>query len=216
MILPNGPQRILDVGCGDGFFFPYLSHLGQIEGVEPEAQLVTDRGRRWGEIHTIPFDERFRPSKRFTLILFLDVLEHLPDPRVALRHATRLLDSNGRVIITLPAFRILWTGHDDINEHRDRYTRASLRRLAFQSGIDMLDQRYLFHWLFPVKLGLRAFETIGLSKGIRPKIPPPAINESLRLLSVLEHRTLRDFRLPLGSTLLAIGRARSERSPRGP
>ncbi|MGH8544620.1 MAG: class I SAM-dependent methyltransferase [Gammaproteobacteria bacterium] len=199
-------QRILDVGCGDGLFFPYLSHMGEVEGIEPETSLVTERGRRWGPIHTVPFDERFQPAKRFTLILFLDVLEHLPDPVAALRHATRLLDTNGRIFMTLPAFRVLWTAHDEINSHRDRYTRRSLRRLAYESGIHLTDQRYLFHWLFPVKLGLRLVEAMGLSKGTLPEIPPRPINELLRIISQLEYRTLRSFGLPLGTTLLAVGR----------
>lgn len=209
----EGPQRILDVGCGDGLFFPYLSRLGEVEGVEPQPALVTDKGQRWGRIHTVPFDERFRPGKRFTLILFLDVLEHLANPAAALRHAIRLLDSQGRILITLPAFRMLWTAHDDLNDHRDRYTRASLCRLASQSGISLIDQKYLFHWLFPMKLGLRFFEGVGLSKGGTPEIPPRPINEFLRTMSVLEHRTLRNLGLPFGTTLLAIGRAQSEGSP---
>ena len=42
--------RILDVGCGDGLFFPRLSELGEVVGVEPEAALLSDRPRE-GEIH---------------------------------------------------------------------------------------------------------------------------------------------------------------------
>ncbi len=200
-----GPQRILDVGCGDGLFFPYLRPFGEIEGVEPESALVTDRAQRWGPIHAVPFDKRFQPGKRFTLILFLDVLEHLDDPRSALQQAARLLESDGRILITLPAFRILWTTHDDMNEHRARYTRASLGHLASQSGIKLTDHKYLFHWLFPVKLGVRLVESLGLSRGSPPGIPPGPVNDFLTAISVFEYRALRGFRLPFGSTLLAVG-----------
>jgi hypothetical protein len=34
------------------------------------------------------------------------------------------LPADGRVLITVPAFRFLWFGHDEFLEHRRRYTRG--------------------------------------------------------------------------------------------
>ena len=58
----------------------------------------------------------------------LDVLEHLPDPLPPLRRALALVGDRGVLVATVPAFRSLWTSHDDINEHFERYTKQPVRR----------------------------------------------------------------------------------------
>ena len=72
----RGWKSILDVGCGDGLFFPQLSQFGEVEGVEPFAELVSPNNPYRSRIQICPFDENFRPGKRYSLILMLDVLEH--------------------------------------------------------------------------------------------------------------------------------------------
>ena len=122
-IAPVGSRHwILDVGCGDGLFFDRLHEMGEVEGIEPDASLVDPQGAHRHRIHIQPFDDRFRPSANYSLILMLDVLEHLEDPVAALRHAASLLTETGRLVITVPAFRILWTNHDVINHHPRRAT----------------------------------------------------------------------------------------------
>ncbi len=40
--------RILDVGCGDGLFFPQLARYGTVEGIEADATLISDAAsRQW-------------------------------------------------------------------------------------------------------------------------------------------------------------------------
>ena len=99
--------RILDVGCGDGLFFEELSRLGAVQGVEPDAALVSPDGPWRERIDVRPFDASFAPDRRFDLILFLDVIEHMEDPRAALRHAADLLAcDDARVVITVPAWSV--------------------------------------------------------------------------------------------------------------
>jgi 2-polyprenyl-3-methyl-5-hydroxy-6-metoxy-1,4-benzoquinol methylase len=87
----QGWKSILDVGCGDGLFFDQLLRLGEVEGVEPSAALVNPESAHRSRIHICPLDENFQPGKQFSLILMLDVLEHLPDPAAALGRALALL-----------------------------------------------------------------------------------------------------------------------------
>jgi 2-polyprenyl-3-methyl-5-hydroxy-6-metoxy-1,4-benzoquinol methylase len=56
-------------------------------------------------------------SKGHRLILMLDVLEHVAAPERLRRRAGDLLTPGGRILVTTPAFRWLWTRHDDLN-HR--------------------------------------------------------------------------------------------------
>jgi 2-polyprenyl-3-methyl-5-hydroxy-6-metoxy-1,4-benzoquinol methylase len=203
---PEGWKRILDVGCGDGLFFDQLKLLGEVEGVEPSAASVSEHGEYRSRIHACPFDENFQPGKQFTLILMLDVLEHLADPAAALSHAVALLARAGMVLVTVPAFNTLWTNHDLINEHVTRYTRRTFRQLARQAGLEIQAERYFFQWLFPVKLATRIMEHAMAPQPRPARVPPRWINTPLYLLSRLEQNTWGALPWAFGSSLMVCGR----------
>jgi SAM-dependent methyltransferase len=196
-----GHERILDVGCGDGLLFPQLERFGTVEGIEPFAPLSDDRKHL--PIHCRPFDDSFRPSEPYSLILMLDVLEHLQQPAGALRHALRLLEPEGSILITVPAFMLLWTAHDDINQHQIRYTRPSFAALSRDAGLELRELRYFFHWSFFAKLAVRAREQLSPGVPQPERVPAEPINRMLLGLSLAEQRL--PLRLPFGSSLLAIG-----------
>jgi SAM-dependent methyltransferase len=198
------PLEILDVGCGDGLFFEKLSRFGAVSGIETDPAAVTP-GSRWaGRIHIGPFDESFAPEVRFDLILLLDVLEHLPDPVAALRRALALLRPGGRLLVTVPAFRLLWTRHDDLNRHRDRYRKPALRREAEQAGAEVLSMRYVFAWVAPAKLLQRAVERLWPAAPAPPSLPGGVVNAMLYRASRIEQRLLSARSAPFGSSLLAV------------
>jgi SAM-dependent methyltransferase len=199
----TGWRRILDVGCGDGLFFDRLARFGDVWGVESDATLVPADSRHRARIHVGPFDAGFMPGRRFDLVLMLDVLEHLADPVGALRKAAGLLEPDGRILITVPAFQVLWTSHDDLNRHFVRYRRHTLTAVAEHARLRILSQRYFFHWLFPVKLGFRALERLGSRAHAPASVPGPLLNRLLLRLSRLEQATVGRLSLPFGSSLLA-------------
>lgn len=204
----EGWKHILDVGCGDGLFFPRLREFGEVEGVESDAELVSAGNADRHRIYVGPFDARFQPEKKYSLILMLDVLEHLQDPLDALRRVRDLLEADGMFLITVPAFNILWTNHDTLNHHFTRYTAHRFRNLAEQAGLCIREQRYFYHWLFVAKIAVRLYES---TFGLKPKpaeVPGKCVNASLFWLSRLEQKILSRYSFPLGSSLMVIGKAR--------
>lgn len=201
----GGWGRILHVGCGDGYFFDPLSRLGEVEGVEPDAGLVTPDGPHRDRIHVEPFGGSFRPGHRFGLILMLDVLERLPDPVASLRHALRLLEPGGRVLVTVPAFPILWSNIDVVGGHFVRYTRRSFRPVADSAGMRILETRYFFHWTWPAKLALRILEEIFRPRLRSPRVPPRWLNALLLSLTRAEQRLLTPLGPGFGSSLMVVG-----------
>lgn len=205
--LPPGPRRLLDVGCGDGLLFDRLAELGEPEGVEPDVDLLTPDGRWRHRIHALPFEDFRGADASYHVILMLDVLEHLPDPVAALRHAVRLLAPGGALLITVPALQWLWTRHDDFNRHVRRFDRPSFRAVAGAAGVRIRKERYLFQWLVPAKLAVRAIEALRPGAGGPATVPPAPLNAALRTLSGLEEWVTRKLPVPFGSSLLVVAGA---------
>lgn len=199
--------RALDVGCGDGLLLEQLETRGaEVRGVEADSAVMSPDGPYGDRIHVGPFDETYEPDGRFTLITMLDVLEHLPDPLVALRHARRLAEPGAWWLVTVPAFRALWTQHDVLNRHYTRYTRRTLAELLTRGGLEIVRLEYFFHWLLPMKLAVRLKERVTHADPTVPRIPPAPINRALYWLSRLERATVGRLRVIGGSSLLACGR----------
>jgi len=205
---PTGPWGpILDVGCGDALFFPKLSALGDVQGVESDKSLVSPRSSERWKIHLRSFDPTFHPKEAFDLILLLDVLEHMKNPVLALSHALDLLAPGGKLLVTVPAFPVLWTSHDEANHHYLRYTYSSFGKLAEEAGMRILRRRYLFHWMFGPKLIQRGIEQV-FGKGREPQspsIPPRWVGRFLESLCVAESAVLGPLSIPFGSSLLVVG-----------
>ena len=203
-----GWGNVLDVGCGDGLFFDELARLPGVrlvEGVEPAGDLVSPDGPHRARIHVAPFDASFDLGRRYSLIVMLDVLEHLPDPAASLRHALSLLEPDGVFLATVPAFMSLWTRHDDLNHHYTRYDKASFTRLAGEAGLRLDDARYFFHWTAVGKIATRIKEALVPGEPASPTVPPSPVNRALYAASRLEHRLLGAVPVPFGSSLLAVG-----------
>jgi SAM-dependent methyltransferase len=203
-------ERILDVGCGDGLFFPALERFGAVDGLEPDASLLADSPWR-DRIKVGSLDESFQVADSYDLLLMLDVLEHIADDRAALDAAFRAMRSGAALVVTVPALAWLWSRHDEANEHYRRYSPNSLRTALASSGFVVESLRYFFAWTVGPMI-LRKVLAPAEGKNVRGAsdyevaIPPAPINWLLTRFSTLEHELGRRWRWPIGSTLLAVAR----------
>jgi len=200
----KGGGRVLDVGCGCGLLFPRLAEFGEVEGIEVDAASAREGAARYA-IHVGSFDRTFQPGRRYALILLLDVLEHLEDPKAALSYAVELLVESGVVLATVPALNCLWTTHDDLNQHLRRYSKTSFARLAYEAELKVHYSRYIFQWLAAAKLLVRATESFVPTMPKPPLIPPPLVNRILYRASRWEEVLLRRLPMPFGNSLLVVG-----------
>ena len=200
----TGWRYILGVGCGDGLFFPQLRQFGSVEGIEPSLRMTNASNVDGNYIYTCPFDQNFQPPHKYSLVLMLDVLEHLQDPIGALRHACGLLEPDGTLLITVPAFMTLWTNHDVLNQHFTRYTKSGLCQLAGKAGLRVIETRYFFHWLYAAKFMVHVFEHAFHPEAKLPHVPPAGINQLLYTISRAEQKTFGKLPIPVGSSLMAV------------
>lgn len=134
--------RVLDVGCGPGYFLAVMRERGwEAEGLEPFPASVEDAGRRPGvQVHAVTL-EQFQPAKSFDLITLWHVFEHVPDPLGALARCRELLHPGGTLFLEVPNLDGLearlsggyWAGFLDPT-HRWMYRRRSLEILAERAG----------------------------------------------------------------------------------
>ncbi len=146
----------------------------------------------------------------FDLVVSLDVIEHLEDDLAALREFRRTVAPGGALLVTVPAYQWLWSGHDEINHHHRRYTRRSLQRVAEQAGWKQVRTTYFNSLLLPVAILLRVlerFSTKTTESSLDLWIPPEPLNWLLQRPLALEAALIaRGGRIPAGLSLLAVFR----------
>jgi SAM-dependent methyltransferase len=196
---------VLDIGCGDGLFFESLARFGDVEGIESDSSLVSPDSPHRDRIHLGAFNESFKPEKKYALILMLDVLEHMDDPQAALTQVIDLLQPNGKLVITVPAFPALWTSHDELNNHRTRYTKSKMADLSKTVGMQIDRWQYFFHALFFLKLAVRFKEQLVGSQPSVPSTHNRVFNMFFYIFSRLEQIIFKIMPLPFGSSLLVVG-----------
>ena len=131
----SGPLRVLDAGCGTGGNFASYALYGELEGVDPSPAAVDYCHRRGfsgvvcGDAERLPFDDG-----RFDLVTATDVLEHVSDDRRALAEMRRVASSGGVLLLTVPAYRWLWSPEDEGLGHHRRYTYGRLRERLIEAG----------------------------------------------------------------------------------
>jgi SAM-dependent methyltransferase len=203
--------RILDAGCGSGRNMVELARHGTVTGVELSATSVAlARERSVGEIIegsvlTMPFE-----SASFDLAVSLDVIEHLQDDLAALSELRRVVAPGGALLITVPAYQWLWSGHDEINHHHRRYTRRSLQQIAEQAGWETVRTTYFNSLLLPVAIVLRVldrFSRAPTESSLDLWVPPAPVNWALERPLALEAAIIaRGGRIPVGLSLLTLFR----------
>lgn len=150
--VPPG-ARVLDIGCGPGFFDMHLAAKGcRVTGVDqfqPAAREAFDDFLLWDEREPLPDID----LRRFDCVLLLDIVEHLKAPEVfleGLRRATRSTNRRPTFIVTsgnvvfgvvrlqslLGNFNYGKRGILDLT-HTRLYTFASLERLFAQCGFNV-------------------------------------------------------------------------------
>jgi SAM-dependent methyltransferase len=121
--------KFLDLGAGAETLLP--SSLSVVK-----LDLVTPGGVTGMFVQASAEALPFRSGTLDGVGLF-DVLEHLDSPSSCLEEARRVVRPGGTVLITVPAYQWLWSPHDDLVQHKRRYTLASLEREIEGAGLSM-------------------------------------------------------------------------------
>jgi SAM-dependent methyltransferase len=152
--LPRGKElAYLDFGCGPGILTEHV-----IQRLRPRHALGVDGTQaaiRGAARIGVPVEYRdFRDPLALPFepdaITALDVLEHLADPVLALRHLAAAAARDATLIATVPAMPSLHSRWDDLSGHQRRYTRSLLVQHLVEGGWTPLRVRYFFSYCVPL------------------------------------------------------------------
>ncbi len=203
-------DEVLDVGAGSGVFTRRLLDAGLAQrGTCVDTAYDSDRIENHGghQIRFLRATDEVSPS----LVLMMDVLEHVDDDVGLLRACTDRMPDDGRVLITVPAFQFLWSGHDVFLEHRRRYTLRQIEAVVAQAGLRVVKARYFFAALFPLVAALRLRDRWRLRAGqveAKSQLRPASgfVNRTLVAVHDLERASLFRVNRLAGLTVFCLAR----------
>jgi len=138
----NPDSRVLDVGCAMGGFMKYLEERGALDvcGIEPIESYVKKANNsdiNLGNVYSIPF-----PDNSFDIVILDQVLEHLANPRLAMKEIKRVLDKGGLCCISVPDANRYYNDYFYfMREHLQHFNLTGLKLLAEASGFELLNFR---------------------------------------------------------------------------
>jgi SAM-dependent methyltransferase len=210
-------RRILDAGCGTGNNLAHFRARGRAVGVdlsEDALRFCRSRGvlATRASVLALPFG-----PAAFDLVTSFDVLYHrwVTDDRAAVAELARVLAPGGLLLVRVPALKMLWGAHDDAVLSRHRYTRGEVGALLRGAGLDVLELTYANTLLFPVLALRRALDRLTGRHGSDVSFMPAPIEAAFLALLRAEARMVRHVRLPIGASVLALGRKPGEKRASG-
>jgi glycosyltransferase involved in cell wall biosynthesis len=134
-LMPNMGARVLEIGAGIGNISHWLMPRDRYvaSDINPFYLDYLSNGainRPYMEVMRIDLNDASTFAgiqQQFDTIVCLNVLEHVPDPLLALRNMHSALVDGGRALIYVPQGPWLYSSLDEVLGHRCRYTPEALR-----------------------------------------------------------------------------------------
>ena len=219
--------RILDVGCGAGGTTRFLLRYGSVVGLDRSEHSLAHARRKAPAATLVQGDANqlstlFAPAS-FDLITFFNVLYHqwMRDDQAIIDGAARLLRPGGHLLLTEPAFQLLWRRHDRLDMGKRRYRMRDFRQFFQRAELAYTTGQYFNALAVPACLVLALSDKMGSTskaadvetdvgdqhdQAAEMAVPSAPLNHALRRYMGLESRLLGAVPIPLGVTLLAVAR----------
>jgi hypothetical protein len=204
--------EIVDVGAGSGVFSKVLIEAGTCQRAICVDPAYPNEREEWYLGRAIHF-VRSIDTVTQSLVLLMDVLEHVDDDVGLIRQYTHCLPRAGKVLVTVPAFGFLWSGHDVFLGHRQRYTLLAIEKKLQMANLKVLRSQYFFGMLFPVVTLVRTVNRWLLESGSSEadsmlKNYPPIVNKILMYIHDFERQFLFPINRFAGLSIFCLAEKR--------
>jgi len=197
-------QRVLEVGCGLGNLTRHLTDRSLVVGIDLSAKSVAHVQAQYAahpNLHALVYDvtdpavlelARFE----FDTAIMLNVLEHIEDDKLALKHVRQILCPGGQVIVIVPAHKWLYGSMDRSIGHYRRYDKEMMARKMQAAGFHVRVQEHMN------VLGMLGWFING--RILKQRVPPTGQLKLFNLIVPVVQRCERLVDLPIGLSLLSV------------
>lgn len=161
---PTGEGRLLDVGCGLGYFVERALHAGwEAYGCDTSGPWTSAARDRVGaeRIHEGLADSTMLGGRRYDLVTAWDVVEHVHDPLPFLRVLRDLLAPGGKLFLRTP--NVAWV-----------YPTYSARRRLLGEPVELGPLNHVVY--YGAATMRRAVRAAGLEQAGWLVLPPPQVS----------------------------------------
>jgi len=193
---------VLDAGCGTGGFLSVLRQRAprlHAVGLEYFADAARRAARKsaapvaCGSVNAMPFADA-----SFDAAIGADILCHAAvEPAAALAELHRVLRPGGRLVINMPAYSWLMSGHDRRVHNARRQNAGEVRAMLREGGFGNIRARYWNGLLLPLMVASRKLRRHNAGSDVAAF--SPWLDASFHAVTRLE----RGLPLPFGGSVLA-------------
>ena len=118
--------KVLDIGCGSKPYRKYLLAVHEYVGMDENREVKPDV---LGAAQNIAFSGEY-----FDSVICTEVLEHLPEPQIAIQEIRRVLKNGGFLYLTVPQE---WSLHYEPNDFY-RFTKFGIKYLLEKNEFEII------------------------------------------------------------------------------
>jgi len=210
----NRNSKILDVGCSSGLLLRDLAEIGfnpkHLFGIDISEKAIENCKKNGLKNCFVMSGETITIEEQFDIIIASDCLEHIKNDSAALQSWKQNLKTEGKLYVFVPAFKSLWSHHDEVNMHCRRYSRKQLVDLLKDNALKIEKSGYWNFSLFIPVYILRHLSNFFLNKGSVQSngnlYRIGFLNTFLLALLNLENKTLKYLKFPFGISTYTIAK----------
>jgi SAM-dependent methyltransferase len=207
-LLPHLGKRVLEVGAGIGTItreiLPGRDLVIALEAEAMYAERLAEAFKDEPRVKTVhcaveETDWTALAAEGLDSVLLSNVLEHIEDDGAAIANLRKTLHTGGKLVLLVPALPWLFGSMDEAVGHHRRYLPRTLRNVIEENGfkVERLEWMNL--------LGIPGWFLN--SRILQRRVLPAAQVRAYDRIAPLLARVEAIFRLPVGLSLLAVGRA---------
>lgn len=157
LIKPHCFGKVLDIGCGDGFFTSQLNNLDTVKkvtGVDISKTAIQIAEKKFAEIDFVvaPVVELPFPNESYDFVSMIEIVEHILDIEQMFKEVNRILKPMGSVVITTTDFNLLkkiiiaiffWEKYFyPTNPHIRFFTKQTLKESLNKTGFEVFKYKW--------------------------------------------------------------------------
>jgi ubiquinone/menaquinone biosynthesis C-methylase UbiE len=174
---PHQGERVLDVGCGDGFYDAKIADTGaRVVGIDIHSSRLGFAQRinknDLTEFHYMDAEQMGFAENSFDKAISFCVVEHFHQDEKVMEHVSRVLKPGGRFVLSADSLSNPEVTQAERDAHQKRYavntfyTESILRDKLWRAGFELEDAHYILTTPFTLALARLSWKLDDLPKAL--------------------------------------------------